>query len=82
MLGDPLGVVERTKHTPRLHVERDDRLGSRLGLALLLLAVLGQALLPDAGGLDILLLVVGAEQVDVVVVLGGGGGLGGVDGEL
>lgn len=69
------------KRTPRLNIHGDNRLGSDLGLVLLLLAVLGQTLLTDTDGLGILLLVVRAEQVDIVVVLGGGG-LGGVQGDL
>ena len=76
--------LRKGKHTPRLDVQSDDRLGGNLGLGLLLLAVLGQALLADAGGLGVLLLVVGAEKIDILVLLllGGGGGLGGVDGHL
>ena len=62
------------KRTPGLDVEGDDRLGGDLGLGLLLLAVLGQALLADAGGLGILLLVVAAEEIDVLVLLLLGGG--------
>lgn len=69
------------KRTPRLNIHGDDRLGGDLGLVLLLLAVLGQTLLTDTGSLGILLLVVRAEQVDIIVVLGGGG-LGGVQGDL
>jgi hypothetical protein len=45
-------------------------LGSRLDLAGLLLVVLGQTLLLDPGSLRVLLLVVAAEQVNLVVVLG------------
>lgn len=73
---------EEEKRTPWLNVQSDDRLGSRLGLALLLLAVLGQTLLTDTGSLGILLLVVRAEQVDIIVLLLGSGGLGGVQGDL
>ncbi|KAL2279417.1 hypothetical protein FJTKL_13487 [Diaporthe vaccinii] len=65
-----------------LNIHSHDGLGGGLRLALLLLAVLGQTLLTDTGGLSILLLVVGAEQVDIVVVISGGGGLGGVQGDL
>lgn len=61
--------------TPGLDVEGDNRLGGRLGLGLLLLAVLGQALLADAGRLGVFFLVA-AEQIDVVIV----GGVGAVDG--
>lgn len=71
-------VVQRT---PGLDIQGNNRLGSDLGLVLLLLAVLGQTLLTDTDSLGILLLVVRAEQVDIVVVLGGGG-LGGVQGDL
>lgn len=72
-----------SKRTPGLDVEGDDRLGGDLGLVLLLLAVLGQALLADADGLGVLLLVVAAEEVDVLILLLlSGGGLGGVDGDL
>lgn len=74
----------RKKHTPRLHIHSHNGLGSRLGLALLLLAVLSQTLVPDTGRLRILLLVVRAEQVDilVVVVSSSSGGLGRVQGDL
>lgn len=68
--------------TPWLDIQSDNGLGSGLDLALLLLAVLGQTLLADTGGLGILLLVVRAKQVNVVVVLGSSRGLGGVQGEL
>jgi hypothetical protein len=56
-------------HTPWLYVEGDNGLGGRLALAGLLLVVLGQAL-----GLKLLcllvdLVVVAAEQVDLVVFL-------------
>lgn len=67
---------------PRLDVHGDDALGRGLGLALLLLLVLCQPFVANARRLCILLLVVTAEQVDLVVVLlGRGVGLGrGVDG--
>lgn len=74
--------TERGKHTPRLDVHGDDRLGSGLRLALLLLAVLSQTLLTDTGSLGVLLLVVRAEQVDIVVVVSSGRGLGRVQGNL
>ena len=70
------------ERTPGLDVNGDDRLGGGLGLVLLLLLVLGKALLADTGGLRILLLLVAAEQIDVIIVLLGSGGLGGVHGEL
>lgn len=59
------------ERTPRLDIQGDERLGNSLGLGLLLLAVLGQALLPDAGGLGILIFLVAAEQVFVIVVAAG-----------
>lgn len=70
--------------TPGLDVQGDDRLGSGLDLAGLLCGVLLEALLTDTGVLSILLLVVRAEEVNVVIVLllSVGSGLGGVDGEL
>jgi hypothetical protein len=72
------------KHTPGLNVHGDDRLGSRLYLAGLLLVVLGKTLSLDLLGLGILLLVAAAEKVDIIVILLSLllGGLGGVDGEL
>jgi hypothetical protein len=80
-----LFVWEREwKRTPRLDIEGHDRLGGGLGaLGLLLLAVLGQALLADADSLGVLLLVIAAEEVDVLVLLLlSRGGLGGVQGDL
>ena len=69
--------------TPGLDVQRDDRLGGDLGLEVLLGAVGGQALLADADGLGVLLLVVAAEEVDVLVLLLlRRGSLGGVQGNL
>ena len=69
--------------TPGLDVHRDDRLGGDLGLEVLLGAVGGQALLADADGLGVLLLVVAAEEVDVLVLLLlRRGSLGGVQGNL
>jgi hypothetical protein len=73
---------KENKRTPRLNIKSDDRLGNGLGLGLLLLAVLGQTLLADTGGLGVLLLVVRAEQVDIVVLFLGSGSLGGVQGDL
>lgn len=70
-------------HTPWLNIKSDDTLGGRLHLALLLLLVLGQSLLPDSGSLSILLLIVTAKEVDILVFfLSLLGGLGGVDGDL
>lgn len=79
-----VGQSRAKKHTPWLDVKGDDGLGSRLDLAGLLLVVLSKALLLDAGSLSVLLLVVGAEQVDLVVVVLSLllRGLGGVEGEL
>lgn len=68
--------------TPRLDVHGDDRFGSRLSLAGLLLPVLLKPLSLDPLGL-LINLVVGAEKVDIVVVVSGGGGsLGRVDRKL
>jgi len=70
--------------TPGLDVKGDNRLGSRLYLAGLLLVVLSKTLSLDALSL-LINLVVGAEQVDIVVVLSLGlllGGSSGVEGEL
>lgn len=64
--------------TPGLDIHDNDGLGSSLGLGSLLLLVGSQALLADTGSLGILLVVVTAEQVDVVILLVGGGRLGGV----
>lgn len=72
-----------SKHTPRLDIQGDNGLGGELGLGLLLLPVLGQALIAETCSLGIFLLVVGAEQVDIIIIIGGGSrGLGGVQGEL
>lgn len=67
--------------TPGLHIQGDDRLGGRLDLAGLLLVVLGQTLRLEFLRLLVLLLVA-AEQVDVIIVLLSSGCLGGVDGEV
>lgn len=68
---------------PGLDVHGDNRLGGGLRLASLLCGVLLEALLTDTGVLSILLLVVRAEEVDIVIILLGVlGGLGGVDGKL
>lgn len=72
------------QHTPGLDVEGHDGLGSDLGLGSLLLTVGSEALLANAFSLGILLLVA-AEQVDVVVVVVTTGllrSLGGVDRHL
>jgi hypothetical protein len=55
--------------TPWLHVQCHDRLRSGLRLALLLLLVLGQPLLPDTGSLSIFLLIIRTKEIDVVIVL-------------
>lgn len=75
--------IDGEKRTPGLDVHGDNGLGGRLRLGLLLLPVLSQALLTDASGLGILLLVT-AKEVDIIVILllGGGGGLGGVQSNL
>lgn len=67
------------KITPGLDLHGDNGLRGGLGLVLLLLLVLSQALLADPGRLLILLLVIAAEEVDVLLRLGV---LGGVDGQL
>lgn len=59
---------EFAKLTPRLHVQGDNRLGRRLRLPRLLRRILLQSLLPNPRGLGILLLIVGAEEIDIVVV--------------
>jgi hypothetical protein len=69
----------------RTPTQGDDRLGGRLDLASLLLVVLGQTLLLDSGSLRVFLLVVAAEEVNLIVVLGLSlllRCLGGVDGQL
>lgn len=68
--------------TPGLHVHGDDRLGNGLGLGSLLLFVSSKTLLTDADSLGILLLVVRAEQVDIIVVLLSSSTLSRVDGEV
>lgn len=55
-------------HTPWLHVKRNDGFRRRLRLARLLLPVLLQALGLHTLGLCVLLLVLAAEEVDVVIV--------------
>lgn len=73
----------RNQRTPRLDIHSDDGLGGGLCLSLLLLAVLCQTLLAELGSIGILLLiVVAAEQVDIVVILLSSRGLGGVDCDL
>jgi hypothetical protein len=79
-------IIERQylEHTPWLDVECDNGLGSRLDLSGLLLVVLGQTLLLELLGLLVDLLVVTAEQVDLIIVLLLSllRCLGGVEGEL
>lgn len=73
----------RKSRTPRLDIHSDNRLSGELRLGILLLLVLSQTLIADAGSLSILLLVVAAEKVDILIILLlGGGGLGGVEGHL
>jgi hypothetical protein len=55
--------------TPWLDVECDNGLGRRLRLAGLLLVVLGETLGLELLGLLVNLVVVGAEQVELIVVL-------------
>ncbi len=71
-------------HRPRQKVDGGmyNRLGRGLGLGLLLLSVLGQALLSELGGLLVLFLLIAAEQIDVVILLLGGRRLGRVDSNL
>ena len=65
---------------PRLDVHGDDRFGSRLNLALLLLPVLCQSLLTLGDNLWVFLLIlVGAEQVNLVLIFWS---ILGVDGKL
>jgi hypothetical protein len=69
--------------TPGLDVHGDNGLGGGLDLAGLLLVVLGQTLSLQLLSLGVLLLVVAAEQIDIIVILlSGGGCLGRVDGKL
>jgi hypothetical protein len=56
-------------HTPWLDIKCDNRLGGRLDLASLLLVVLGQTLGLELLGLLVDLIVVAAEQVELVIVL-------------
>jgi hypothetical protein len=71
------------KHTPWLDVECDNGLGGRLDLSGLLLVVLGQTLLLELLGLLVDLVVVAAEQVDLIIILLSLlRCLGGVEGEL
>ena len=73
--------MEVRRRTPRLDIQSDERLGGDLGLGGLLLLVGGQTLLTNSDGLRVLLLVT-AEQVDVVIILLGGRRLGWVQGDL
>jgi len=78
-------VKVATQLTPWLDFKSNDGLGGGLGFTLLLLLVLGESLVPYPGGLGILLLVVAAEEIDIIVVLSLGlllWCLGGVDGKL
>jgi len=67
---------------PWLDIHGDNRLGSWLGLACLLLGVLSETLFSDTSGLGIFLLVVTSEEINIVVILLLLGSLGGVDGKL
>lgn len=85
-------IRKKCRRRTRLDVEGDDRLGDDLGLGRLLRRVLCQTLLLERLGLGIDLLVVGAEQVNLILVVlssrldgsdvldGGGGGGGSVGG--
>lgn len=68
-------------HTPRLDIHSNNRLGGDLRLGRLLLLVGSKTLLTDSDGLGVLLLVA-AEQVDIVILLLSGRRLGGVQGDL
>ena len=69
---------------PWLHIHGHNGLGSRLCLASLLLGVLSKTLLSDTCSIGILLLVITAEEVDIVVtvLLVLSRSFGGVDGEF
>merc|ERR1712230_95389 len=54
---------------PRLDIHSHNGLSSRLGFALLLLLILCKTLISDSLGLSILLLVITAEQVDIIILL-------------
>lgn len=75
-------LIQCSRLTPRLHIHGDDRLGNSLGLGSLLLTVSSETLLTDPDSLGILLLIVRAEQVNIVVVVLSSSTLGGVDGEV
>lgn len=62
-------LARSRKRTPRLDIQRHNRLSSRLALSLLLLCVLRQSLLPDPHSLRILLFVVRAEEIDLIIVI-------------
>jgi hypothetical protein len=55
-------------HTPRLDVHSNNTLCSGLDLSSLLLVVLGESLLANTNSLGIFLLVVTAEQINLIVV--------------
>ena len=75
-----LQLLEIGLIVPRLDVHGDDRLGSGLNLALLLLLVLCQSLLALGDDLWVFLLIlVGAEEVNLVLIFWG---ILGVDGNL
>merc|ERR1711881_332802 len=56
---------------PRLDIHSHNGLSSRLGFALLLLLILCKTLISDSLGLSILLLVITAEQVDIIILSSG-----------
>lgn len=61
-------VAVSVTRTPRLHIQRDDRFRSRLDLALLLLPILLQPLRLQLLRLGIFLVIVRAEEIDIVVI--------------
>jgi hypothetical protein len=76
-------MFDAVQHTPGLDVKGDNGLGSRLGLAGLLLLVLLNTGSLELLVLLVLLLVVGAEEVNLVILLLSLlGSLGGVEGKL
>jgi hypothetical protein len=71
------------EHTPGLNIQCDDRLGSGLYLASLLLVVLSKTLGLEPLVLRILLLVAAAEKINLIILLlSSSGCLSGVEGEL
>ena len=73
--------MEVRRHTPRLDIHSNKRFGGDLRLSSLLLLVGSKTLLTDPDGLGVLLLVT-AEQIDIIVILLGGRRLGGIQSSL